>query len=123
MGIINTLANWESISMPKEYGGLRILNLRDLNMRLLSSWLNRYNHAGNKLWRSLLDFKYNTSKPKILCCKDVGASQFFKRIMWPAKAARIGFRWKVGNGKKKSSSGRTIGWVIRVLLSSSGTYM
>jgi hypothetical protein len=35
------LANWESISMIKEYGGLGIPNLRDLDIFLLGSWLKR----------------------------------------------------------------------------------
>ena len=86
--------------MPKEYGGLGVPNLRDLNMCLLGSWLKRYNHADSKLWKDLVDFKYNTSKPNILCCKDAGASQFFKGFMWAAKAARMGFRWKIGDDKK-----------------------
>ena len=94
------LANWESISMPKEYGGLGIPSLRDLNICLLSSWLKRYNLTDTKLWKALLDFKYNTSKPNIFCCKDTGASQFFKGFMWATKAAKIGFRWKIGDGKK-----------------------
>jgi hypothetical protein len=33
------LANWESVSMKKEFGGLGIPNLRDLNICLLGSWL------------------------------------------------------------------------------------
>ena len=86
--------------MPKEYGGLGIPSLRDLNICLLSSWLKRYNLTDTKLWKALLDFKYNTSKPNIFCCKDTGASQFFKGFMWATKAARIGFRWKIGDGKK-----------------------
>jgi len=43
------LANWELVSMCKEYGGLGIPNLRDLNLCLLASWLKRYNSDRNKL--------------------------------------------------------------------------
>jgi hypothetical protein len=35
------LANWESIIMCKEYGGVGIPNVRDLNIHLLGSWLKR----------------------------------------------------------------------------------
>jgi len=45
------LANWESVSMLKEYGGLGVPNLRDLNVCLLVSWMKRYNLDGDKLWR------------------------------------------------------------------------
>jgi hypothetical protein len=68
------LANWENVSMPKEFGGLGVPNLRDLNLCLLDSWLKRYNLDDNKLWKELLDFKYNTCNPNIFYSKDVGAS-------------------------------------------------
>jgi hypothetical protein len=60
--------------MPKEFGGLGVPNLRDLNLCLLDSWLKRYNLDDNKLWKELLDFKYNTCNPNIFYSKDVGAS-------------------------------------------------
>ena len=59
------LVNWETVSMSKDFGGLGIPNLRDLNMCLLGSWLRRYQESGGKMWRQLLDFKYNTSEPNI----------------------------------------------------------
>jgi hypothetical protein len=38
--------------MLKEYGGLGIPNLRDLNLYLLTSWIRRNNlDDGHKLWR------------------------------------------------------------------------
>jgi hypothetical protein len=36
------LANWPSICMKKEYGGLGIPNLQDLNICLVGSWIKRY---------------------------------------------------------------------------------
>jgi hypothetical protein len=36
------LTNWESVSMLKEFGGLGIPSLRDMNTCLLASWLKRY---------------------------------------------------------------------------------
>lgn len=36
------LANWESVSMLKDFEGLGIPNLRDLNLCLLASWIRRY---------------------------------------------------------------------------------
>jgi hypothetical protein len=38
--------------------------------------------------------------PNIFYSRDNDASQFFKGLMWAARAAKFGFRWKVGNGKK-----------------------
>lgn len=43
--------------MCKEYGGLGIPSLKDLNIGLLASWLRRYESDRNKLWKEILDFK------------------------------------------------------------------
>jgi hypothetical protein len=93
------LANWELVSMKKEYGGLGLPNLRDLNISLLASWLKRYKTDKDKLWKELIDFKYNTANPNIFQSSTVGASSFFKGFMRAAQAARMGFRWKIGNDK------------------------
>ena len=62
--------------------------------------MQKYNQGGSKLWEKLLDSKYNTTNPNIFCTKDRGSSQFFRGFIWAAKAAKFGFRWKVGDGKK-----------------------
>lgn len=94
------LANWESVSMLKDYGGLGVPNLRDLNICLLASWIKRYNLDGNKLCKQFLDFKYKTDEPNIFYISTAGASEFFKGMMWAASAAKMGYRWKIGDGKK-----------------------
>lgn len=75
--------------MCKEYGGLGIPSLRDLNICLLASWLKRYEQDKRKLWRELTDHNYNTSKPNIFLSKTEGASNFFKGFMWAAQVARM----------------------------------
>ena len=94
------LANWESVSMMKEYGGLGVPNLRDLNLCLLASWVKRYNLDSDKMWRQFLDFKYNTDRPNIFYSSSSGASEFFKGLMRVASVAKMGYRWHIGNGKK-----------------------
>jgi hypothetical protein len=54
------LANWESVSMHKDFGGLGVPNLRDLNICLVGSWIKRYQADGGKLWKEVIDFKYRT---------------------------------------------------------------
>jgi hypothetical protein len=102
------LDNWESVSLAKDFGGLGVPNLRDLNIFLMASWIKRYQEGRGKLWRELIDYKYQTSSPNIFCTKHTRSSQIFKGLMWAAKAAKVGYRWKVGNGKK-SSSGKITG--------------
>jgi hypothetical protein len=36
------LASWKHVTMKKEYGGLGIPDLRELNLFLLRSWIKRY---------------------------------------------------------------------------------
>jgi hypothetical protein len=36
----------------------------------------------------------------VLCCKDRQASPFWKGVMWAAKAPRLGYRWRIGDGCK-----------------------
>jgi hypothetical protein len=70
------LANWQLVCLNKDFGGLGIPNLRDLNMCLLGSWVKRYVHGDNKLWTGIVDRKYNANSPNILCSDVVGSSNF-----------------------------------------------
>jgi hypothetical protein len=45
------LANWHMIYMEKEYGGLGVPNIKDLNLCLLGSWVKRYIHEERNIWR------------------------------------------------------------------------
>jgi hypothetical protein len=53
-----------------------------------------------KLWKQIVDDKYNTNKPNIFYSHTEGSSQFFKGVMWAAKAAKTGYKWKIGDGEK-----------------------
>lgn len=62
--------------------------------------MRRYPVDDGKLWKQVIDEKYNTDRPNIFYSNDLGASQFFKSLMWAAKAAKMGYRWKIGDGRK-----------------------
>jgi hypothetical protein len=47
-----------------------------------------------------VDFKYKTNKSNVLHCKDLGASNFWKGVMWIANVIKMGYRWKVRDGSK-----------------------
>jgi hypothetical protein len=78
--------------LKKEYGGLGVPGLRDLNVCLLGSWVKRYSMDEGKIWKLLVDFKYKTCSPNIMACRDLGPSNFWKGVMWVAQAARIGYK-------------------------------
>lgn len=44
-------------------------------------------------------FKYDTAKTNIFSSSTQGTSQFFIGFMWAASTAKMGFRWRIGNGK------------------------
>ena len=94
------LANWQLVCMPKEFGGLGIPSLRDVNLCLLGSWVKRYFAGDGKLWKTLVDAKYVNSYPNIFCCQPPSPSHFWKGLMWALKAVKFGYRWVVGDGSK-----------------------
>jgi hypothetical protein len=67
------LSNGPSVSRRKEQGGMGILDLRDLNLCLLASWVQRYHDAGGRLWREIIDFKYDVS-PNMFCMVGYGGN-------------------------------------------------
>jgi hypothetical protein len=52
--------------MKKQYGGLGIPDIKDLNLCLLGSWVKRYFRDEGKLWRKVVEKKY-CKKENIFC--------------------------------------------------------
>jgi len=77
-----------------------IPDMRNLNLSLLSSWIFRYGLQNDSIWVRIIDHKYNTNNPNVLCSNDTTASPFWKGVMWVLQAARMGIKWLVGNGRK-----------------------
>jgi hypothetical protein len=90
---------WDFICQKKEYGGLGIENMRDFNLCLLSSWINKYHLDDNKIWKMIIDHKYDLS-PSILHANHTHYSPFWKGVMWAASSAKVGYNWNIGNGTK-----------------------
>jgi hypothetical protein len=70
------LANWNLVCKKKEFGGLGIPDLANVNLCLLSSWIKRYSLDDGKLWKTLVDAKYDTQNPNIFRSSTSGVSQF-----------------------------------------------
>ena len=65
------LDNCPSIYMREEFGGMGMLNLQDMNICLIAAWDKRYFAGEGSLCRKVvLDSKYNTRNPNILCYLD-----------------------------------------------------
>jgi hypothetical protein len=69
------LSNWPSLAQRKENGGFGIPDLRNLNLCLLASWVQRYYDSESKLWREIIDCKYNTAS-NLFCCRNRNVSRF-----------------------------------------------
>jgi hypothetical protein len=73
--------------------------MQDLNLCLIGSWIRRYINGEESLWKMIVDAKYNTKSPNILCCHETHPSIFWKGFMWAAGAVKFGYKWLVGDGK------------------------
>jgi hypothetical protein len=52
------------------------------------------------LWKQIIDHKYRVGNPNFFSCPSTGASPFWKGVLLAAKAAKMGYPWKVGDGKE-----------------------
>jgi hypothetical protein len=52
--------------------------------------------ADNKIWKQIIDHKYNVNAPNIFSYSSIGASPFSKGVLCAAKVAKLGYQWKVG---------------------------
>jgi hypothetical protein len=59
--------------MKKKHGGLRVYDVKDLNLCLLGSWAKRYVADENKIWRRVVHVKY-CSKRNIFWSDGIHAS-------------------------------------------------
>ena len=60
------LSNWPSVCMKKEYGGIGVHNLQDLNLCLIASWIKRYIFSEGSLWRKVIDL-LNITLEDLMC--------------------------------------------------------
>jgi hypothetical protein len=86
--------------MKKYYGVLRISSIIEMNLCLLAYWIRRYSLDEHKLWKQIVDFKYDTRNPNIFCCHGNNFSPFWNGVMWEANAGKIGYKWVVSIGIK-----------------------
>jgi len=45
------LSNWQSLAQKKDFGGWDIPDLRNINLCLLASWINRYHLSDHVIWK------------------------------------------------------------------------
>jgi hypothetical protein len=63
------LVNWPTVCSPKDQGGLGILDLRNMNISLLTKWLWRL-ETPDGLWQKIIRHKYIKDNPLIVVEKN-----------------------------------------------------
>jgi hypothetical protein len=94
------LSHLQTLYENKDKGGLGVPNQRNLNLCLSASWVQRYYDDDSKLWRKIVDSKYQSRAPNLFGSENREASPFWKGILWVAQAAKIGYRWHACDGTK-----------------------
>ena len=93
--------NWPAVCIPKDQGGLGIINSKILNIALMAKWLWRLITEENNqaLWARIIRAKY-PSAANILVSTPVGGSQFWHNLHKVRDAFRLGLKFKLGNGTR-----------------------
>ena len=93
------MVKWEHVCLPKDFGGLGIINTRLMNESLLLKWVWRIlqNSKDDKCCQ-LLRAKYLKRKPFMQCREGVG-SQFWKGINKIKHSISWGISYSVNNGR------------------------
>ena len=93
------MVKWEHACLPKDFGGLGILNTRLLNVALLLKWVWRlYNGEANDPCCQLLKAKY-LCRCTFALAKNRQGSQFWKGLLKIKDKFKWGATFKLGNGK------------------------
>lgn len=93
------MAKWEHLCIPKDMGGLGILNTRTMNEALLGKWVWRILKADKKdICVKLLGKKYLRSN-SFLQCDFLNGSQFWRGVLETRSVVTRGLISKVFNGR------------------------
>jgi hypothetical protein len=112
------------VTQKKEFGGLGIPNLADMNLCPRASWVKRYNLDNNKLWKQIIDHKYNVNAPKYFLIFLCGGLSFLEGSPLGCKSSQVesgGMVGKLNLGKifglahpaLQFSIGSCMFWLIR----------
>ena len=92
------LVNWDTVCLPKDYGGLGILDLKHMNVALLGKWLWKL-ETEQGLWQDLLRKKYLRDTPLSGASFKPGDSWFWHGLMSVKKAFYNCCCKEIGDGK------------------------
>lgn len=74
------LVSWSVVCLPKDQGGLGVLDLRTMNLSLLGKWLWRLENEEGQ-WQEIIKKKYLCKNTLTQVEAKVGYSYFWKGVM------------------------------------------
>lgn len=93
------MMKWEHLTTPKDFGGLGIINTRNMNVALLGKWIWRlYENREEDMCCQLLRKKYLGVKPFSLA-RSTGVSQFWQGLFDIRSKFEKGFIFQIHNGQ------------------------
>lgn len=90
------LVNWNTVSSPKQYGGLGVREARISNTALLGKLVWNLMHNSNKLWVEVLAHKYLGKASILSCAPKQNASSTWRSIQKTAIILKDGFAFRLG---------------------------
>jgi hypothetical protein len=91
------LVKWDTVCTAKNIGSLGILNLRWMNISLLTKWLWKLEKEDG-LWHTIVKEKYMKGKALSVLKKKQGDSQFWRGIMDSKEEYCKNRKMEIGNG-------------------------
>ena len=90
--------NWDTVTLPKEAGGLGIISTQHRNQAILMNQAWRLYSTPSSLWARLLKAKYFPQATLFTGPRLARRSHIWTAISLGAKLLREGMRWIVGDG-------------------------
>ena len=91
--------NWDTITLPKEAGGLGITSTRHRNQAILMNQAWRLYSTPSSLWARILKAKYFPQATLFTGPQSARRSHIWTAISLGAELLREGMRWFVGDGQ------------------------
>jgi hypothetical protein len=94
------MVDWATVCKPREFGGLGILNTKNMNIALMCKWIWKLYQNAEGLWADLLRAKYLGDSHVFSSAVPAKGSQFWNAIQKIKWHFKLGARHHVQDGRK-----------------------
>jgi hypothetical protein len=93
------MINWPAVCLPREVGGLGILNTKKMNIALMLKWVWKLHQDDDSIWARLIRAKY-TDTTYIFSYAGQGGSPFWKSLHQIKDLFKIGAKNEIKDGHR-----------------------